>query len=303
MSRMRNANIITRDGTRLAVSEYGPRDAEHTVVAMHGLCLSQNSWRLHADNLASDSDTGSVRVITYDHRGHGGSAHAPIDTYTVRHLAADLSDILTWAGVTGPLTLAGHSMGGMAALQYMGLPASQRPVDPDSLLLVATAAGKLASRGVGTLLDLPLLHAVRSLMALVPERVADPLVRRATGPVVSAMVRHVGYTSDSRGVAANSAAWSVNRTALRTKVGFLSALASFDAYASLSGIPARTVILSGGKDFLTPRAHAEDIATRIPGARHLHFADRGHMLVDEAAESVSQSLRGFIAERGGAVAV
>jgi hypothetical protein len=30
-------------------------------------------------------------------------------------------------------------MGGMAALAYLGRPASKRPIEPDSLVLVATA--------------------------------------------------------------------------------------------------------------------------------------------------------------------
>ena len=43
-------------------------------------------------------------------------------------------------------------MGGMTALAYLGRPAEDRPVEPDGLVLVATAAGRLSERGLGRLL-------------------------------------------------------------------------------------------------------------------------------------------------------
>ena len=53
------------------------------------------------------------------------------------------------------VTFTGHSMGGMAALSYLGLPCRRRPIDPTALVLVATAAGGLAHRGIGRLLATP----------------------------------------------------------------------------------------------------------------------------------------------------
>ena len=90
-----------------------------------------------------------MRVISYDHRGHGTSARAPINTYRIDQLADDLAQVLTALEVTTPLTLVGHSMGAMTVLAYLGRPAAERPVEPQGLVLVATAAGKLAERGLG----------------------------------------------------------------------------------------------------------------------------------------------------------
>lgn len=299
MTGPRSTRILTRDGTRLAVTEYGPRDAAHTVIAAHGLCLSKGSWALHADNLTHDRD--DVRVIAYDHRGHGDSGHAHIDTYTVDQLAADLADVIAWAQVTGTLTLAGHSMGGMTAMAYLGLPEQSRPKDPDSLLLVATAAGNLVSCGLGALLELPVLNLLRGNVHRMPERLADPLMRRLTGPVVTAMVRHIGYTENRRGIAASASAWSINATPIRTKVGFLNSLATFDARAALASITAQTVVFSGGRDFLTPHSHAEDIVAAVRGARHCHYPTNGHMLLDEVAAAVTDVLSGFVGLRAAPV--
>jgi pimeloyl-ACP methyl ester carboxylesterase len=78
-----------------------------------------------------------------------------MNSYRIDQLADDLAQVLIALDVTGPLTLVGHSMGAMTALAYLGRPAAERPVEPHGLVLVATAAGKLAERGLGRLLATP----------------------------------------------------------------------------------------------------------------------------------------------------
>jgi pimeloyl-ACP methyl ester carboxylesterase len=107
--------VKTSDGVRLAVCDTGPHTAEHTVVFLHGLCLNQTSWERQITCLLRRYGR-SVRVISYDHRGHGRSATAPMNTYRIDQLADDLAQVLTALDVTGPLTLVGHSMGAMTAL-------------------------------------------------------------------------------------------------------------------------------------------------------------------------------------------
>jgi alpha-beta hydrolase superfamily lysophospholipase len=114
--------VTTSDGVRLAARDYGlAAFADHTVVLMHGLLLTQESWADQVRQLQRRWGS-SVRVITYDHRGHGRSNGASTHTYRIERLAADLAEVLTALQVSGPLTLAGHSMGGMTALAYFGRP-------------------------------------------------------------------------------------------------------------------------------------------------------------------------------------
>jgi len=190
--------VITSDGVRLAVRDYGAAGArEHTVVLLHGLCLTQSSWAPQVRHLVRRWGD-RIRIITYDHRGHGRSTGADMHTYRVDRLAADLAEVLTVLHVTGPLTLAGHSMGGMTALAYLGRPAADRPLEPQGLVLVATAAGRLAERGLGRLLATRATGMLFDLVHRMP--------RRATDQAFSGLVRPVWQGLKYFGAARSGAA-------------------------------------------------------------------------------------------------
>jgi pimeloyl-ACP methyl ester carboxylesterase len=123
-----DAHVTTGDGVQLAVRDYDPRSRTQTVVFLHGFCLSRASWARQIDYLLRRYGD-STRIIAYDHRGHGGSSAAPMGTYRIDRLAADLDEVLAALNVTAPLTVVGHSMGAMAALAYLSRPASERSVD------------------------------------------------------------------------------------------------------------------------------------------------------------------------------
>src|SRR6478609_12202402 len=78
-------NVTVRDGVRLAVRDQGPRHAEATVVLLHGLCLEQGSWAGQIRHLTRQWGD-RIRIISYDHRGHGRSDTAPTTTYVVEQL-------------------------------------------------------------------------------------------------------------------------------------------------------------------------------------------------------------------------
>ena len=277
------ATITTRDGVRLSVRDFGSPDAARTVLLLHGFCLDQRTWEPHAEELSS---TPGTRVITYDHRGHGKSDLADIRTYTIPQLASDLADVIRIMRVRGEVTVAGHSMGGMTALEYMKSP----EVVPSGLVLVATAAGRLSTRGVGKLLSLPLADAMHKGMPFVPERLVAATTRAAFAPLLTASVPRAAYTHGHLPEHARVAARAIAGTDYRTKMGFPLALREFDAYPVLPSISAQTLIVSGGKDTLTPVDHARDMAEIIPNAGHLHFPSAGHMVLHEEFHAVVNAL-------------
>ncbi|OKH79742.1 hypothetical protein EB73_34825 [Mycobacterium sp. SWH-M3] len=273
--------VTTRDGVRLSVKVYGPQDATHTVILLHGLCLDRDCWTPHIGYLRRRFGP-DIRIIAPDHRGHGRSGAAPVGTYRVDQLARDLDDVLLALGATRPLTIVGHSMGAMTAITYAAQ--ANRNVEVDGLVLVATAAGKIAQRGLGRLLGLP---AVTALIGMVEHTPAFALKQLAK-PACSAMSRWLGCAHDQRLTLASIAAEALATTAVRTIVGFLASLAVYDQ--AVQSIHARTVVLSGGEDILTPVAHALDLVAGIPGAEHVHVPHAGHMLPQEVPAVVNAAI-------------
>jgi pimeloyl-ACP methyl ester carboxylesterase len=282
--------VTTQDGVHLAVSDYSSERVDApTVVLLHGLLLSQESWEPQVCQLRRRYGR-RIRIITYDHRGHGRSTSAPMSTYEIVQLAADLVEVLTAMQITGPLALAGHSMGGMTALAYFGRPASKRPVEPQGLVLVGTAAGSIAERGIGRLLATPATGALFGLVHRMPQRATDKAVQALIRPLGDALGRFAGDGTTASAVAAAVAAAGVRTMSLTTAAGFLPSLKRYDVYHALESIAAKTFVVSGGTDVLTPASHSRDLAAAIPGAVHLHHPTAGHMLLQEAAECVSDAI-------------
>src|ERR1700757_4835539 len=281
-----DVHVTNGDGVQLAVRDYDPPTRTHTVVLLHGLCLSRNSWSLQIDYLRKRYGD-SVRIIVYDHRGHGGSGAAPVGTYRIDRLVADLNEVLTAVNVTAPLTLVGHSMGAMVALAYLSRRASQRPVDPHGLVLVAAAAGKLAHRGLGRLLGTPATPLLFKLIQYTP----DPALKMLAGPVCAALSRWCSCGTAQRATLAATTAEALATTPISTAAGFLPTLCDYDVYPTLGSVRAQTVVVSGGADPLTPPVHSRELADGIPGAAHLHVPQAGHMLQHEAPHVINHAIR------------
>ena len=113
----RSSVVTTPDGVDLAVREVGPEHAPLTVVFAHGYCLRMGAFYFQRARLAEQWGP-QVRMVFYDHRGHGQSAEASPDTYTVEQLGKDLETVLAVTAPKGPVVLVGHSMGGMTVLSH-----------------------------------------------------------------------------------------------------------------------------------------------------------------------------------------
>lgn len=286
----RQLSVRTDDGVTLHLTVHGPRSAPCTVVFLHGLCLSQVSWALQIDSVI-DSFGSMVQAVCYDHRGHGRSMAAAADSYTIDRLADDLNAVLNAVAPTGSVVVIGHSMGAMAAITHCARRASPHTRRVDGLVLAATAAGHLTQFGLGQLLTAPGVSTLLRLIQSAPGPTLWPLRRLLAGPVCRGVSHWRGSCSGR--VLAEVAADALATTSLRTAVGFLPALAQFDQYSALGSIRAKTVVISGGADLLTPAVLAEDIAARIPGSRHLNLPRCGHM-VQQARHELDAAIASVI---------
>lgn len=292
--RPRRRKVTTSDGTDLCVEEHGgSTDAQCTVVLLHGLCLGQSSWTPQIRLLLRHYGN-RVRIISYDHRGHGQSDAADPHTYTIAQLARDLAELLQAIPVSGRVVFAGHSMGGMALLAYLSLPACDRPIEPAGVVLAATAAGRIAERGLGRLLGLPLFTALAQTINHIPtHRGAEQALRALVEPTCRAATRLCGYHQLERDTLAAMAGQALQSTSIRTTVRYLASIKTLDLFQGLRAISAPTIVLSG-TDLLTPAAHARELSAAIPRAVHHHIPGAGHMLLYEAPHAVLAAISHII---------
>lgn len=282
--------LTTHDGLDLHVHVEGPHDAALTVVLAHCWTSDHDSWRYQVRDLRHRfGDT--VRVVSYDHRGHGASDATPRRSATIENLGRDLADLVDAHAPAGDLVLAGHSIGGMTLMAL----AEHRPdlfsERVRGVLFVATSGGSMheVTLGLPRISDrmraqIPTLLAMRSKML-------SRRQRRRT-PVIEAMVaRRFLFGDDMRLRDHALAVEGIINTPAASMRGFFEDVMRHDrieGLSALAGIPVHVMV--GDKDLLTPRSHAELLAERVPGARLTVAPGAGHMLPLERDALVSEAL-------------
>ncbi|MGO4616419.1 alpha/beta fold hydrolase [Nocardia sp. 2YAB30] len=293
----RRATVSTEDGVALAVREYGPLNADLTVVLLHGHCLRTESWIYVRDALLRRYD--GARVVCYDHRGHGDSSAASRQTYNLEQLGYDLRDVLDAVAPTGPVVLVGHSMGGMTALTY----ASQNPHEIGTRIvgvaLIATAASGLADTGFGRLLRNPVVSVFQAAVRRAPGVMhhAKLVACKVFAPIVH--TAEFGDRKVSARVLALANAMH-NETPIVTMASFLSAFMVYDqtdALAVLSKIP--TLVLCGSADLMTPPSQSVAMAAAVEYADFVMVEGAGHSVILEQPSQVAEAIARLVTRASG----
>jgi pimeloyl-ACP methyl ester carboxylesterase len=281
--------VAAADGVPLAVREVGPADAPLTVVFAHGFCMCMGAF--HFQRARLEQEWGQqVRMVLYDQRGHGQSGRAPLETYTVEQLGADLESILTAMVPRGPVVLVGHSMGGMTILSH----ARQFPAHYGArvlgVALISSAAEGVARSPLGGILKNPALEAVRFATRYSPKLVhrARGSARALIGPVLQAAA--FGDANVSRSVVAFSEKM-IHDTPIDTMVEFLHALEVHDERAGLAvlaKIP--TLIACGDRDLLTLVSGSREMAQALPKCELVIVPGAGHLVELESPEIIDDAL-------------
>lgn len=287
----------THDGLELHVRVHGPDDAELTVVLAHCWTADMDDWQYQVRDLL-DRFGHEVRILTWDHRGHGESDPAPLRTCTIDNLGRDMGDVIDRFAGTGRLVIAGHSIGGMATMAL----AEQRPdilARTDGAMFVATSCGDLENVTLG------LPEAGRWVKAQIPRvlaaraRLLSRRVRRRNPWIESQVVHRFLFGEPMRLRDCGLVIDQLISCPPATMEGFYRDFMNHDRAAALSafdGIPTR--VLVGDRDVLTPVEHARKLAAGIatarlmiaPGAGHMLPLERDRLVSDELAELVSASL-------------
>lgn len=288
----------THDGLQLHVRAEGPVDAPVCVVLVHCWVSDHDSWRYQVRDLRARYGH-DVRIVSYDHRGHGQSDPTTREAATVENLGRDLADVIDHHAPQGRLVLAGHGIGGMTIMEL----ALQRPdlftgdrARVGGVCFVATSGGELRSVTLG-LPDagpwvkdkIPYVLAFRSRTLSRKRRLRAPVIE-------SLVVRRFLFGDSMRLRDHMLLVEGLVNVPAATMTGFFEDLMEHERHGHLEkildGIP--TVVLVGERDLLTPVSHARRLACSIPGARLITSPGAGHMLPLERDRHVSDVLEQLI---------
>ncbi len=252
------------DGARLHGYRTGDRSGP-TIVLVHGFIESIAFWGPVARRL------DGFDVLIVDQRGHGASERGTAP-YTTATLADDLRAWFEQHDLTD-VTLVGHSMGGVAAMAFASDQAEVAAERTRSLVLVTTLASPVQTPGVAG--------------GITPERalaVMDRVMRRPNLGLF-ALLGTFG-TRPSRVALETTRAAVLGCDPISRRDAFVM-LQDFDLRDTLADIALPTLVIAGSHDGLTPLAVNEIIAETIPGARLEVVHGRGHMLMFEAPDQLT----------------
>ena len=294
--RGRPVPVTADDGVPLHVEVEGPDGAPVTVIFCHGYALNQDSWHYQRRDL---SGTPGYRLVFWDQRSHGRSGRCRAETATIEQTGRDLHTIIRTVVPDGaPVMLAGHSMGGMTitslADQHPGLFGTQVL----GVALISTAAGGLGSVTLG--LPAPLGTVLRWAAPGVMRGVAAdgraPMVERireAGGDLAFLGTRFIAFGDPGVSPAITDFLEQMIRaTPIEVISQFFTALIGYPKHLglrALAGVP--TVVISGGRDRLTPPHLLREIADAVSSAELVTDPGAGHAIILEHPDLVTGELR------------
>jgi pimeloyl-ACP methyl ester carboxylesterase len=237
------------------------------------------------DLLAARPD---LRVVVYDHRGHGRSGPTTRDRATIEVLGRDMARVVEEVAPPGPVVVAGHSMGGMTLMAL----AEQRPdlfgERVVGVAFVGTSSGGLDAVTYG--LPRPVARVVKKLLPVLNERAvrAEQAGKpRAVGALDMKLI--FGSAADAADIAAVT---EVHRAcSAETVAAFLPTFSDHDrarALEALAEVPALVAV--GDADRLCPVEHSRAIAAALPLAELAVYPGVGHMVQLERRAEVSRRL-------------
>lgn len=295
----RVSTVAADDGIPLSVEEIDAPDGlepELTVVFVHGFALSRRCWHFQRKALGELTDP-PVRQVLYDQRSHGRSGRGPADSARISQLARDLDAVLRVVVPTGPIVLAGHSMGGMTIMELARIHPELFADRVRGVAFIATSAGEIGRAGLprpALSRYNPVTRGVGRLAGWQPEFVE--LVRTAGDAVTRKFTRRLSFGSND--VSPSLVDFMMEMlavTPVSVLTQFLRTLGSHNRYAALAGLKhCRVLVLSGDEDRMLPFEHAERIAAELPDAELVRVAGAGHMVMLGDSDIANASLIGLL---------
>lgn len=279
------------DGTSLYVEIHG-RDDLPTLVLTHGWGLDLQEWRYAVRELGA-----YYRVIIWDLPGLGRSTRPENRDWSLEKLANDLHAVVGLAGGR-PVSLIGHSIGGMITLTYCRLfPESLGTTVERIAVAHSTYCNPVRTTsmaGLYTALQKPVLEPLCYLMIGL-----SPLFR---------LLNAMSYINGSAHRSTERSSFSGNET--WDQLDFLSSyyltvapdviargmlgMFDYDATSTLPTIPVPALIVAGERDNVCLPEASQFMADRIPRGQLVTLATARHTGLFEFHRRFADQLRSFL---------
>jgi pimeloyl-ACP methyl ester carboxylesterase len=249
------------------------------VLLSHGVTLTSRVW---VKQFAELPERG-VRVVAFDHRGHGESLVGE-SGHSVSNLGWDVRSVIEGLDLRD-VVVVGHSMGGIAVEAFAIEHADVVRERVAGIVLLSTLG---RTQLVGPRALLPIAETAIG---------AFDLAGFMQRPELGAALARIGFGRDPRSSHVELTRQLLASCPPETTRLATTALLGFDVSADLPAIDVPTIVACGTRDRITPYSESRRIAQLIPGARLETFVDAGHMVMLERTESFHQMLLDFVAER------
>jgi pimeloyl-ACP methyl ester carboxylesterase len=276
------------DGTRLYVREREGGSGVTTILC-DGIACDGFIWRFLVDDLRPVS-----RVVHWNYRGHGRSA-APADPAQIdmKAFVADLRTVRE-AVASGPVVLAGHSMGCQLVLEGY----RNQPEEVAGLMLFCGTAGRMTHTfkgGDGLARALPGFIAwversprlARAIWSNVPPHVSVRIAM-ATGEVDANAIEPDDILRYSEHVA---------NLDLPMFLKMLQSIGEETAEDMLSTIRVPTLVVAGELDSFTPVSLAEKMAAQIANCDLIVERGATHVVPIERRDAIRGHVVKFMRQR------
>lgn len=216
-----------------------------TVVFLHGISATSETWRTTIRELSQNSELKAIRLIAIDLLGFGKSLQSDWLDYDYLDYDKALDATLRELKVTGPVVLVGHSMGSLIAADYATN--FQPSVQLTNLILVSPPV--LMANELAKLPDQVYTKSYGSLSKLAKE---EPALE-----VVANLIQRFSHFS-SKYLKTPAFERSMNNIILNSK-----------NYATFSHIKVPTLIIHGHFDPLVMHSNLKRVAD--VNSRHVRF--------------------------------
>jgi pimeloyl-ACP methyl ester carboxylesterase len=262
-------------GRRVSYADIGNGPA---VVLIHG---QGGSWQWWLRILPVVS--AHRRVIAVDLPGFGGSDPIAAGDVFTEHVATIIG-LLDHLGLADAI-FAGHSMGGLVALQV----ACDHPHRVAGLMLIDAGGANISAARLALIVTG--LRAFSRIFAIpwVPRVVARKRYLRSS---LMALALH-----DPRTLSTSLAMEILPRMAAPGFAQSLRAAATAVNHVTPQAVTCPSLIVWGARDRILPVSTGRVLASKIPNARFVPFDNVGHCVMVEAADQFSQLLIDFTQDR------